>query len=366
MARDRFVDWLKKVFAHDPAGLNWPRGVLFLDVMLVPVVFFSAWGHEVYLLSALFGALLVLVTDPGRSYGERVVRMAVFGLLGAGTTALGFSVGGQAWGWIVLVTFAVTLVSSLAIVRGVHSLVSGMLLNIWFIIALGTEFGRNHNQSHITSYVWGQALAWSAGSALWILLTFIVWLISGRMDAPPPVTELPADMSPRKLSRPIVSFALLRALALAGAAALAFGANLPHGVWLPVATVIALKPDLQQSTIAATQRLIGALLGAVAAGLLLLIPANEHGARLVAVTHGLAIVALVFLMHAAAMRFFNYAVYTAAIAAAVLILEDLSQPSNLSAEGYRVLWTLVGVAIGVVVMLLAQPLAKRHAKAANA
>ena len=42
---------------------------------------------------------------------------------------------------------------------------------------------------------------------------------------------------------------------------------------------------------------------------------------------------------------------------------DLPQPSNYGAEGYRVLWTLCGVAIGVLVMLLAGLLARRTAKA---
>jgi hypothetical protein len=49
--------------------------------------------------------------------------------------------------------------------------------------------------------------------------------------------------------------------------------------------------------------------------------------------------------------------------AGVLILIDLPQPSDYAAEGYRVLWTLCGVVIGVLVMLLAGLLAKRTANA---
>ena len=56
------------MFELNPAGLNWARGVMFLDVMLVPLLVFWAIGHEQYLLSALFGALLTLVADPGGSY----------------------------------------------------------------------------------------------------------------------------------------------------------------------------------------------------------------------------------------------------------------------------------------------------------
>jgi hypothetical protein len=58
-------------------------------------------------------------------------------------------------------------------------------------------------------------------------------------------------------------------------------------------------------------------------------------------------------MHGAGIRFWNYALYCGAIAAGALLLVDLPQPSNYGAEGDRVLWTLCGVGIAVVVMLLA-------------
>jgi hypothetical protein len=45
------MSWLSKVFELSPAGANWPRAVLFLDVALVPLVTFWAIGHEEYLLS---------------------------------------------------------------------------------------------------------------------------------------------------------------------------------------------------------------------------------------------------------------------------------------------------------------------------
>jgi uncharacterized membrane protein YgaE (UPF0421/DUF939 family) len=124
-----------------------------------------------------------------------------------------------------------------------------------------------------------------------------------------------------------------------------------------------MKPSLEQSTLIGVQRLAGALIGAAAAALLLLIPANEHGLRLLSITLGLEVVAMVLFMHAAAIRFWNYALYSGAIAAGALILLDLPQPSNYGAEGYRVLWTLCGVGIAVVVMLLADLLAKRKSAA---
>jgi uncharacterized membrane protein YccC len=194
-------------------------------------------------------------------------------------------------------------------------------------------------------------------------VTFVAWLIRGRQDRPQPVAELPGDTSRRKLTPPLIMFALLRAIAIAGATALAFGLNLSHADWLPIATIVAMKASLDQTTLAAAQRVAGALIGAAAAALLLLIPASEHGLRLFAVSRGLEVVAIILFMHGAGIRVWDYALYCGAIAAGVLTLIDLPQPSNYGAEGDRVLWTLCGVAIGVLVMFLAGLLAKRTAKA---
>jgi uncharacterized membrane protein YccC len=361
------LSWPSKVFELSPAGLNWPRAVLILDIMLVPLVIFWAIGHEIYLLSALFGVLFAGLADPGGSYGSRASRVAVFALIGAALTALGFGIGGEAWGWLVLAAFVVTLAAGLAVAFGVHRFVASLLLNIWFIIVLGVAFGLHqfnlHHHVQITSYTWAQVAAWAGGSALWIVATFIAWLVRGRQDRPQLVAELPGDTSRRKLTPPLIMFAVIRALVMAGTTALAFGLNLPHGDWMPIAAIVAMKPSLEQTTVVAVQRLAGALIGAAAAALLLLIPANEHGLRLLSITHGLEVVAIVLFMHAAGIRFWNYALYCGAVAAAVLTLIDLPQPSSYGAEGYRVLWTLCGVGIGVLVMFLAGLLAKRTAKA---
>jgi hypothetical protein len=363
-AGGKVTGWLSKVFKLNPAGLNWPRAVLFLDVALVPLIIFWAIGYEQYLLSAAFGLFFAWLADPGGAYGQRAWRIAGFGLIGAGVTALGFAIGGDAWGWLVLAIFAVTLAAGLTVMFGVHRFVAAILLNLWFILAVALAVSL-HQHPHITSHIWAQAAAWAGGSALWIAVTFTAWLFRGRADLPQPMAELPGDTARRSLTRPMVMFALIRALAIAAAAALAFGLKLSHGYWMPIATMIAIKPDLGQSTLIGAQRLAGAAIGAAAAALLLLIPASETGLRLLALVHGLEIVAIVLLMHGVATRFWNYALYCAAIAAGVLILVDLPQPSNFDAVGYRVAWTACGVGIGVLVMLLAGLLAQPHRRGAT-
>lgn len=261
-----------------------------------------------------------------------------------------------------LAAFAVTLVAGLAAAFGVRRFVNALLLNIWFIAAVGLAFNLHHH-AHITSHTWAQVLAWAAGAALWIVLTFVEWLIRRREDRSQPIAELPGDTSRKKLTPPLITFAVLRALAIAGTVALAFGLDLSDGNWIPIAAIVAMKPSLEQAALVSAQRRAGALIGAIIAVLLLLIPAGEHGLKLFAVKRGLEVVALVLLMHGVGIRFLNYALYCAAIAAGVLLLVDLPQPSNYTAEGNRVLWTLCGAGIGLLVILLAALLGKRHPKA---
>jgi hypothetical protein len=359
--RGKVMSWLSKVFELNPQGLNWARGVMFIDVALVPLVVLVAIGEEQYLLSALFGVLFVGVADPGGSIGYRASHLAVFGLAGAAVTAFGFGIATSGWGWLVFAVFAVTLVSGLTLKFGLHRYIGVELLNIWFVIAL--VLGSDLHDAHVTSHTWAQTLAWAGGTALWIALMSIEWLIRGRKDRPPPIAELPGDTAPRKLTPPLIAFAVLRALAMAAATAIAFGAGMSHADWTPIAAIVAMKASLDETTVVGAQRAAGALIGAAAAALLLLIAAGESGAKLASIKTVLAIVAIVFLLHGASIRFWNYAFYTAAIAAGVLLAEDLPHPSNYSAEADRVLWTLVGVAIAVLVMLLGNLLAKRTAKA---
>ena len=154
----------------------------------------------------------------------------------------------------------------------------------------------------------------------------------------------------------MILFALIRAVALSIAVAIAFGLHLLNVYWMPIATIIAMKPSLQQSALVAEQRLAGALLGAAVAALFLLTVDNKHA---------LEVVIVVLAAVGASVRFVNYALYSVAIAGAVLIAMDLPHPTDLASEGRRVLFTFIGVGIGVVVMFLANVLQKRTTTAAS-
>jgi Fusaric acid resistance protein-like len=342
-----------KVFALNTKGVNVPRGVAVAGLVLVTLVVTSALHQERYFLSVAFGLLFVVLSDPGGEYLPRLTRMAVVGLAGALLTALGFAIGGDAWGWVVLAVFVVTVLSGLVVNVDVHALVAGILLNVWFLITLSAVVGL---PARASTHPWNQALAWLIGAAIAIALITALWLLrdeSRRRRSPLP--EIPDDLPPIKLSRPIVLFVLIRAIAISGAVAIAFGLQLTNADWMPLATLIAMKPTLQQSTLRGTQRLVGTALGAAIAAVFLVTVTSIRALEeiiIVLMGVGLSVYAV------------NYALYTAALTGAVLIALDLPHPSNLTAEGQRIFFTFAGIAIAIVVMGLASLLRKRKAPAA--
>ncbi len=214
---------LAKVFDVKWHQFNVRRFIVF-GVLLGLLIVVGVLPHDRrYFLSAIFGLLFVALADPGGSHGPRVAKMAVMAVAGALLTALGFSIGPGAWGWVVLAAFVATLLGGLAVKYGVHRFVAAYLLNVWFIIALG--------------------LAVDNRTALEVII--------------------------------VVLFAL-----------------------------------------------------------------------------------------AASIRTMSCTWYCAAVAGAVLIAADVSDPSNLTDEGRRILWMFAGVGIAIIVLLLAGLLQKRTAKTA--
>ena len=338
---------LRRVLAFDRTKVDWRRALLLmagLAVLLAVVVLIGAWQ---YALSALFGALFAVIADPGGAFADRVKRLGLFALVGAAGTALGFALGDTFWVWPVVSVFAVTLACGLAVHWGLHRFAAALLQNVWFVIALSLPAW--YSSTNVDSRIRLQAVAWLAGVSVWVVIVWVSWLAHGRTDRPPWIPQIPADVSRHALTGPIVVFALARAVALALTVGLAWGFDLENGVWMVLAAIVAMKPSLQQATRYATQRLAGALIGAVvAAGLLYTLD----------VKWALAVVAVVLFTVAGAIRMAGYAWYCAAIAAGVLILSSLPHPQDLEFEGERVVYTLAGVTIALLILGLAHLLGK--------
>ncbi len=348
---NRGVGFVANVFAVNRGAIHWSRALVLLFVTLVPFAVLWAVGQEQYFLSAAFGAVFMAAADPGGAFGYRASHLAVYALAGAVLTAVGFALGGGDWGWVALAAFVVTLAAGLAARFGAHRFLGAELLNVWFIVALA--IADSNQRSHTASHTWAQAVAWLAGGALWLVVVFVAWLARGREDRSQPLAELPSDTQAREMSRPLIMYAVIRAIAIAITVTIAWGLDLPHADWMPVAAIVAMKPRLDEAKLTSEQRFAGAFIGAVISALLLLTVKNEHALELITIG---------FLTVAFAIRFANYAFYCAAIATAVLIALDLPNPTNFTAEAERVLYTFIGLAVGLLVMLLAGLIAKRTAK----
>ncbi|HUK77280.1 MAG TPA: FUSC family protein [Thermoleophilia bacterium] len=343
---------LAKLFELNRKGLNLPRGFIVAGVLLVLTALLIGLGHVGYVLTFIFAVLFAALSDPGGKFGYRVQRMALFGVLGALLTALGFGIGESAWGWVVLATFVVTLSGGLAVRFGLHRFESGELLTYWFLIAISLPLAYKADRIKVST--WKETVAWLIATALWIAVTGALWLARGRKERPQWIPEFPASTAAVKLTGPVVAFAVIRALAPTVAVAIAFGLHLPHADWMPVAALVAMKSNLQQSALVAGQRLTGAILGAAVAALFLLTVHNKYA---------LGVVIVLLVAAGVSVRTVNYALYCTAIAGSVLISIDIANPTNFASEGRRVLFTLAGVGIGLAFTLLTYLLQKRGAKA---
>lgn len=166
------------VFKLNPKGFDLRRGISTLLVMLLPLVVLGALGEGKYFISVALAALFTGLCDPGGKYSYRAPRLAVFAVAGALLTALGYWLGGLAWGWVVLAASVITLLASLAAKYGAHRFTAALLLNIWFLIALSLPGA--YAADHVHTSAWPQALAWLTGSALMIGYIGGMWLATGR------------------------------------------------------------------------------------------------------------------------------------------------------------------------------------------
>ncbi|MCU7725791.1 FUSC family protein [Actinoplanes sp. KI2] len=339
------------VFKLDPKGFDLRRGISGLVVMLLPLIVLGALGQEKYFLSVAFGALFTGLCDPGGKYSYRAPRLGSVAVVGALLTALGYWLGGAAWGWVVLAAFVVTMLAGLAAKYGAHRFTAALLLNIWFLVALALP--RAYQADHVQTTAWPQALAWLIGATLMIGFIGVMWLAGGQSGRRQTGAELfPQDTTPVPVTAPMIMYAVIRAVAVAFAVAITFGLKLPNGDWMAIAALIAMKPNLQQSTLVGLQRLAGAAIGAgVATAFLLGVDSKIALGVIIVLLGGLA----------GAIRAVNYAWYCAAVAATVLIAEDIGHPTNLSEEGRRVAFTFAGVGIAILVTSLATLLAKHAA-----
>lgn len=90
---------LPEVFEIKRQGFSLQRAFSGWAIALLPLIVLSVLHQQKYFVSMVFAVLFVALSDPGGQYGYRVPRMALVAAAGALLTAMGFGIGGRAWGW---------------------------------------------------------------------------------------------------------------------------------------------------------------------------------------------------------------------------------------------------------------------------
>ncbi len=138
-------------------------------------------------------------------------------------------------------------------------------------------------------------------------------------------------------------FVLLKALAVTIGTAIGLGFHLPHADWVPIFTLVVFQPDLEQTLNIFVQRLVGTILAATLAAVLL---SSVHNKYL------LALVIIVSAFIAYSMLKANMLIYIFFNTLEILLLIDLPTPGSLTDVWARVVNVFIGALIALVVVFL--------------
>lgn len=265
-----------KLFEIKTDGINWGFGVRVVVALFVPLIVLAALGIPQLWAGVSFGALWVGMSDAftlKAPIGYRMLRLGIITLVGALLTALGLVMGVN-WELEVFGTFVITLLCGATLAWGKPAALAGYLLNIWFVVSLSFHGG--------TAKAVPLGLAWLIGGALYMLLALVRF---ERQPSPSEAAQGTApSQSPKSLfatyfalfrfTNPQFRFVLLKALAVTVGAAIGFG--LPYGYWIPIITLLVLQPDYEQTRNKFIERMIGTILAAALAAVVLFSVQNQY------------------------------------------------------------------------------------------
>ncbi|MDT5338877.1 MAG: hypothetical protein QOD90_4382 [Mycobacterium sp.] len=140
---------------------------------------------------------------------------------------------------------------------------------------------------------------------------------------------------------PILRHAIRLAAAVGAGVAVERFADVPHGYWIPLTALMVLRPETAHTYTRCVGRVAGNAVGIVAASVVTMI---WHPAGL-----GAAVLAVVILGIAYAVSGFGYVAMSAALAAAIVFLIDVTSVAGAGAMADRLIATMIGGALAVLV-----------------
>jgi uncharacterized membrane protein YccC len=151
-------------------------------------------------------------------------------------------------------------------------------------------------------------------------------------------TTLRANLS---FDSAIFRHALRMALAVVVATSIYRFAQLPRGYWMPMTTLLVLKPEFRETFVTGSARIVGTLIGGGFATLLMLVMGRHH-AVVVAML-------IVFVWLGYALFRASYTLFTICFTAYVVLLLTLSGVAGALAAEYRILTTSAGGMLALLV-----------------
>jgi Fusaric acid resistance protein-like len=334
-----------KLFEIKTDRVNWGSGLRVVVALFVPLIVLGVLGLTQYWPNVSFGALFVGISDIltlKAPIGYRMRRLGIITLAGALLTVLGLVMGVN-WELAVLGTFVITLLCGATLAWGKPAAFAAYLINIWFAVSLSFQGG--------TVKALPLALGWLIGGAFYMLVALVRF---ERQSSPSePAQGTAPSQSPKSLfatyfalfrfTSPQFRFVLLKALAVTVGTAIGLGFGLPYAHWIPVYTLVVLQPDYEQTLNIFMQRLIGTILAAALAAVLLVSVQNQYL---------LALIVVVVLFIAMAMHEANMLIYIFFSTVGILLLLDFSTPGSLTDVWARMLNVFIGALISLVVVYL--------------
>jgi uncharacterized membrane protein YccC len=135
--------------------------------------------------------------------------------------------------------------------------------------------------------------------------------------------------------------ALRLAVALALAVAVYRLASIPRGYWFAMTTLLVLKPEFRETFVTGCARIVGTLAGAGLATLLVLALGTHHAV--------LTLLLLVFVWSGYALFRTNYTIFTVCMTGYVVLLLTLAGVTGPTAAWHRVIDTVLGGCLGLLV-----------------
>ena len=224
----------------------------------------------------------------------------------------------------------------------------GFMATIVFSVALGLP-----PLPHFVSEA-ARAACIALGGTWSALMSGLLWKLTGmRSAAPPPGPELVLEEPPLRrlianltLTSSVFQHALRIAISTFAAVALYKGFHIEHGYWLTITVLVIVKPDFAATRLRAGERVFGSIVG------------GAVGILVVALVHNklaLDVLLVLFCIIAYSHSQTNYGVFSTFLTPFVVLLINMAGPSNWRIALVRIMNTVIGGALALIVAYLLRP-----------